>query len=80
MKLGINYWKKIAKSTNTWRQNNKPLKGKKIFQERNQRICQIKGKWKHNFPKRIVLSISSSRGKVIMMLSYFKEKRTISNK
>ena len=35
MKLGINYWKKIAKSTNTWRQNNKPLKGKKNLSRKN---------------------------------------------
>lgn len=77
MKLGIDYWKITAKNTNMWRQNNKLLKGqiKQFFQERNQRICHVTEKWKHNFPKCIALSINSSRGKVIMMLSYFKDKK-----
>ena len=79
----MNYRKKTVKNTNTWRLNNTLLNNQEIIGENkrgNQKIPRIKWQWKHDNPKPIRCSKSSSKREVYSNTILPQETRNNSNK
>ena len=82
MRLEVNYRGKNVKNTNTWRVNNTLLNNQEIPEEirGNQKIPRDKLQWKHDDPKPMGCSKSSSKKEVYSNTSLPQETRKISNK
>ena len=83
MRLDINYRKKSVKNTNTWRLNNTLLNNQVITEEIKEEIKKyLEKKWqrKHNDPKPMECSKSSSKKEVYSNIILPQETRNISNK
>ena len=83
MRLNINYREKTAKNTNSWRLNNTLLDNKEVTKEvksRNQKIPRNKWQWKHDDPKPMGLSKSSSKREVYSNTVIPEEARKVSNR
>ena len=82
MRLDINYRKNTVKNTNTWRLNNILLNNQETTEEirGNQKIPRNKWQWKHDDPKPMGYSKSSSKRKVYSNTILPQETREISNK
>ena len=84
MRLDINYRKKSVKNTNTWRLNNTLLNNHEITEEDNWRgnkkIPRNKRQWKHDDPKPMGCSKSSSKREVYSNTILPQETRNMSNK
>ena len=79
MWLDVNYAKKPVKNTNTWRLNNTLLNYQEITEE-IKKIPRNKWQWKHNDPKPMGCSKSSSKREVYSNTILPRETRNISNK
>ena len=83
MRLNINYREKTAKNTNSWVLNNTLLDNKEVTKEiknRNQKIPRNKWQWKHDDPKPMGLSKSSSKREVYSNTVIPEEARKVSNR
>ena len=85
MRLDINYRekKKTAKNTNSWWLNNTLLNNKEVTEEIKEEIkrcLEKKWQWKHDDPKPMGLSKSSSKREVYSNTSISQEERKTSNR
>ena len=79
----MNYREKNVKNTNTWRLNNTLLNNQEITEEIKEEIKKIPRdtwQWKHDDPKPMGCSNSSSKREVYSYTSLPQETRNISNK
>ena len=83
MRLDINYRKRSVKNTNTWRLHNTLLNNEVITEEIKGEIKKIprnKCQWRHDDPKPMGCSKSSSKREVYSNTSLHQETGNISNK
>ena len=83
MRLEMNYREQNVKNTNKWRLNNTLLNNQEITEEIKEEIKKIrrdKWQWKHDGPKPMGCSKSSSKREVYSYTSLPQERRKISNK
>ena len=83
MRLDINYKKKTARNTSTWRLNNTILNNQQVNEDiikKTQKISRNKWQWKHNNSKPMGCTKSSSKREVYSNTIPVQETRKTSNR